>query len=683
MPLGTKRADYNDARYAGAEVEAGGDAVAALDFALGAGFDFVLAPLGLVDERRAACAVGADGTAPAPWAGSDLALTAGQWSSQVRRGRRARSAARGGGRHRQTLSQQVVGRVSSWIDPDAADAPLAADSVAALAQELAWAAHLSLQAVIVPIPPSGLGPRTARAINQAVRGLASTAVWLRLPAEGPTDSWVNWARLRTLCEHGGAKLGVMLELPEAAPPANSPPLLDRWLGEPLKAVALPAAAFVPNRKGHPVLPAWHQATIEAALSACVQVVLAGEPTLAPPADAGAPTQPPPEAAAKAAWEYLAFLYRRAPEPGADAAAELGYRDYLQAPLQPLQDDLESATYETFERDAAKYDGYRAAVEACLAARVAAARLADPSAPPPTTVLMVVGAGRGPLVRASLAAADAAGAPVRVYAVEKNPNAVVTLQHAAAGERAWLGRVTVVAADMRAWTPPELADVVVSELLGSFGDNELSPECLDGAARLCKDGAVSIPADYTSFLQPVAAAKLWADVKAQAKDFDEGGAPPLKALETPYVVKLHRVTPLAPTVPVFSFAHPRPGAGAPGDDAAAANARFITLTFDRANEPAATLHGFAGFFETTLFAPVTLSTHPPTHTPGMASWFPIFFPLVSPVDVGAGEGVAVHVWRCAAPGRVWYEWAAEVGGGASPRVTTPIHNPGGRSYYVGL
>lgn len=25
-----------------------------------------------------------------------------------------------------------------------------------------------------------------------------------------------------------------------------------------------------------------------------------------------------------------------------------------------------------------------------------------------------------------------------------------------------------------------ADIMVSELLGSFGDNELSPECLDGA-----------------------------------------------------------------------------------------------------------------------------------------------------------------------------------------------------------
>lgn len=39
--------------------------------------------------------------------------------------------------------------------------------------------------------------------------------------------------------------------------------------------------------------------------------------------------------------------------------------------------------------------------------------------------------------------------------------------------------------MRDWNPPEMADIIVSELLGSFGDNELSPECLDGAQRLLK------------------------------------------------------------------------------------------------------------------------------------------------------------------------------------------------------
>lgn len=37
------------------------------------------------------------------------------------------------------------------------------------------------------------------------------------------------------------------------------------------------------------------------------------------------------------------------------------------------------------------------------------------------------------------------------------------------------------------TPAEenKADIIVSELLGSFGDNELSPECLDGAERFLK------------------------------------------------------------------------------------------------------------------------------------------------------------------------------------------------------
>jgi protein arginine N-methyltransferase 5 len=38
------------------------------------------------------------------------------------------------------------------------------------------------------------------------------------------------------------------------------------------------------------------------------------------------------------------------------------------------------------------------------------------------------------------------------------------------------------------------DIVVSELLGSFGDNELSPECLDGFQQsgLMKETGVSIP-----------------------------------------------------------------------------------------------------------------------------------------------------------------------------------------------
>jgi protein arginine N-methyltransferase 5 len=100
-----------------------------------------------------------------------------------------------------------------------------------------------------------------------------------------------------------------------------------------------------------------------------------------------------------------------------------------------------------------------------------------------TVIMLVGAGRGPLVDRSFEAAKRASRTVKIYALEKNPSAMVVLQ--AKNRDYWQDQVTLVHADMRYWQPPEKADILLSELLGSFGDNELSPECLDGAQRLMK------------------------------------------------------------------------------------------------------------------------------------------------------------------------------------------------------
>jgi hypothetical protein len=50
---------------------------------------------------------------------------------------------------------------------------------------------------------------------------------------------------------------------------------------------------------------------------------------------------------------------------------------------------------------------------------------------------------------------------------------------------WKEQVELLFGDMRSLALPEPADIIVSELLGSFGDNELSPECLDGAMRFLK------------------------------------------------------------------------------------------------------------------------------------------------------------------------------------------------------
>lgn len=45
--------------------------------------------------------------------------------------------------------------------------------------------------------------------------------------------------------------------------------------------------------------------------------------------------------------------------------EAPYLDYLQSPLQPLMDNLESQTYEAFEKDPVKYRQYQLAITAAL------------------------------------------------------------------------------------------------------------------------------------------------------------------------------------------------------------------------------------------------------------------------------------------------------------------------------
>ena len=58
---------------------------------------------------------------------------------------------------------------------------------------------------------------------------------------------------------------------------------------------------------------------------------------------------------------------------------------------------------------------------------------------------------------------------------------------------------------------EKADIIMSELLGSFGDNELSPECLYPTASLLKEGGIYLPWRYSSFAVPMASQILWNEV----------------------------------------------------------------------------------------------------------------------------------------------------------------------------
>ena len=74
----------------------------------------------------------------------------------------------------------------------------------------------------------------------------------------------------------------------------------------------------------------------------------------------------------------------------------GYEDFLQNPLQPLMDNLESGTYEVFEKDPVKYSEYQKAIQLALIDRIPTNEISTKE-----VVVMVLGAGRGPLVSASL------------------------------------------------------------------------------------------------------------------------------------------------------------------------------------------------------------------------------------------------------------------------------------------
>lgn len=492
--------------------------------------------------------------------------------------------------------------------------------------------------------------------------------------------------MRTACSHSDSLSPVLVldSVSETVPPG----VVDRWMAEPVKATMWPTNCFTTNAAGYPVLPKSLQSVLQLSHRCGIQAVLAVGPD-----DFTTPGR------CKLFLQYLRHCAAKAAPFTEREAYEQPYFDRLQTPLQPLGDNLEGGTYEVFERDTPKYDHYQQAIEAAVR-RIVTAR--GPSRASEDIRIVVVGAGRGPLVLRALAAAVTVGNPsrVKVTAVEKNPNAIICL-HELHATHAWGDRVTIHAADMRLWDRSRhgACDILVSELLGSFGDNELSPECLDGVLPVLKAweppkgeiGGLCIPQAYTSFLAPVTAFKAWAAARA----YPDG-----KYLETPYVVRLHRACTLDTPQPAFTFTHTAQQdaratrellAGLQCGDVKMAqpgnspdNRRSISLTFTAS--VAAVVHGFAGYFDTTLTdmpesnSRVALSTCPWNHTADMSSWFPIFFPLKQPVPVEAGSSLVVHMWRCVSLTRqcVWYEWQLVTG-----QVQTVIHNAGGLAYSIKL
>ncbi|KAJ6619700.1 PRMT5 arginine-N-methyltransferase-domain-containing protein [Mycena sp. CBHHK59/15] len=592
-------------------------------------------------------------------------------------------------------AEGVTVLVSEWLELDAADDWVRHDAEVALQQELAYASYLNIHTAILPPPRSRDHVSSyARAVNACLKNSPYMHISIRLPIYNPSvlkshlspmpgspsaaslrspspvpstprlvvsdergaettsgnldGTWEMWDLIRSICDYS-TRLSLTLDLTPPLPMKSG--FLSKWTAEPIRYLFLPSSTFIANTKGYPVLPKGTQSFIRESMTASHRplIILSGA-NLRLHSLGGEP----------AYSQYLRHLEKTSPAVQAALTSGTvenfaqGYQDYLQAPLQPLMDNLQSVTYQTFEQDPVKYHNYEEAIFQALV---------DWPNNEDKIILCVAGAGRGPIVARCLTAIERSGRDAHVYAVEKNPNAYVTLQGRTENE--WGIKVTLLFGDMRFIEVPEQADILISELLGSFGDNELSPECLDGAMRFLKSDGISIPSSYTAHLAPLSSSKLYNEARAGKDD---------KSVETPYVVMFQAVNLLSgdgggsngrcgPQIQeCWEFEHPRRDAvlderGLPLTNSH--NARSAKLNFFIPH--AGVLNGLAGYFEAVLYGNIGLSIHPHRKdriSKDMLSWFPLFFPFKEPLYLPSNSELQVSIWRLTNERQVWYEWHAE-------------------------
>ncbi|KAK0417367.1 hypothetical protein QR680_012968 [Steinernema hermaphroditum] len=599
-------------------------------------------------------------------------------------------------------STYIVGQASPWIDCDAKEEWLAALSEDFLEQEISYAAYLGLRSISIELKNRD-SPRLARIVSRWLWTRNSDlAFWIFVPTDGiglPSgqdrrDTWGIWADFRTACgNYSIDRLQCGLRVtPDLAPEFENCSHSLRWKGEPVAAFWYDTEVFLTEpTTSQACLSITHSRLLsELWFSSKQKVIVSSKFSVT---DERRPQY------SKILRVVIASKMRVLEMHAQLTSAYVGVSDYvdtLQPPLQPLHENLSSGIYDTLEQDPVKYVKYQEALE--LAIEDLYDRFDD-------VVIYILGAGRGPLVNTALNSAakfaDQDGtSKIQIVAVEKNPNACQTLYFC--NMRKWGQYVQLISGDMRDLEKfiegGDLMkpDIIVSELLGSFGDNELAPECIDGLTPILQPHTICIPQRYRNFAVPIQSLRLHQSVVAmepmgyhKTQNFRGRGEPTLQSdgsfrvegfdyasacFDQIYVACLRSYTPLGALKEIFAFEHP--------NFERTSNDREMTVsyTMDRDCE----IMGFAGFFEVVLFKDVTLSITPTEQTEGLISWFPALIPLRRLHRLNDGDKIDFHMSRKSDECGVWYEWHISKFDDAAQKVVhSEVQNKNGASYYMRL
>ncbi|KAK6457091.1 methyltransferase family protein [Scheffersomyces xylosifermentans] len=290
------------------------------------------------------------------------------------------------------------------------------------------------------------------------------------------------------------------------------------------------------------------------------------------------------------------------------------------PLQPLRDDLFSIVYSEFEKDENKYEQYKSAMELAL-------NDIKEEAPEQPIKILFVGPGHGKLIDKLMELLQEFTYNIKIFAYEKNQICTQTLHDK--NVRFWNNQVHLTMADVRDVESIVIPDILVSEMLGSFGDNEGCPEIL---SRFNSPGCrprIMIPQSYTSYLQPI-----YTPIEVPSNT-------------RPYLVNLTRFYEVDEPTSVWTWEHP----------SSQLETREMSkeLVFHN-NSHGRRISGFYGYFTSNLYGHVSISINriDVDRSNFCSSWYPIYFP-VKAARLEKGEGITFTINRYNDGKKVWYQW----------------------------
>lgn len=559
-----------------------------------------------------------------------------------------------------------IGLLSAWVELESNDTIIREMSYQVLLNECKYAKYIGITNLILA-PPHNISnlkyyaQMISRILNhETINDPSSNSILsISLPLyedSDPLATWDLWNTIRKLCGYHPS-LMVSLALPRGKTLKH---VVSRWLTEPVSCLLLSSSIFATNQYDYPVLHKFNQNLImnfqkvngsSQLKSNALVIILHGMEKYVNFIKGGE----------LAYLEYVNYLLKKNDKLALTNSTSFtnNFRfnlPQLMNPLMPHSENLTNSVYSIFEKDSVKYDLYKQAF------RQAIVDFMNQNKQIKKIVILVAGAGRGPLVEKTINILKEFNImnKVELIALEKNAQAFLYLQKK--NFEYWNNFVTLINEDMRKWKSNDKVDICISELLGSFGCNELSPECLWNIEQNhSKPTTIFIPESYSSYIAPVTTPLLYQKLSQETFSENNYLESPWIIHDIPYDILSTRVNEL------WTFKHPL------GTTTNARDTFSKSITTEFKIKHRGEIHGIVGFFTAQLYKDIAISILPDdtivkkesdvkfekmNHTKGLTSWSPIIMPLREPLLITDDTEVSILCSRNLDTKKVWYEWSIE-------------------------